>query len=264
MIDAVWLFAEERRLHGALGEAGRLALSYFGNSPRQWEKRPDAFVTEADIAIDRLLYAALAEGRPEIGWLSEEGDHDPPRTEAPLTWIVDPIDGTRGFIEGDPAFAITAALLADGRPVLAAILVPTRSELFSARTGDIARLDGRPIRVSARTTIAGGRVHASARHLKRHGRADMLADARLVYGASLACRLAEVACGRADALVSLRRTWDWDIAAADLLIAAAGGVLSDTDGETPRYGGVPPRQEGVLAAPPALHGELLDRLRRVP
>ena len=252
--------AELVRLTRAVEAAGALAMRHFRNSPRQWEKRPGAVVSEADILVDRLLFEALAAGTDDA-WLSEEAQDDPRRVSAGRVWIVDPIDGTRAFVEGIADFAISVALLEAGRMVLGVIHDPVRQETFTAQDGRPALLDGTPIRVGRRAGMAGARLFASRRELKRHGLTTALEGTETASGMSLARKLALVACGRADALVSFRRSHDWDVAAALLLIERAGGRLTDGAGRPLVLNRPDPRQDGLIAGPPALHALLLSRLR---
>ena len=121
--------AEELAL--AVAEAGELALSHFRHAPRRWRKSDGTPVSEADIAVDDLLKSRLAGEFPDFGWISEESVHFAPGGREP-TWIVDPIDGTRSFLDGDDGWCIAAALLEGGRPVLAAVLQPSTGEHFEA------------------------------------------------------------------------------------------------------------------------------------
>src|SRR5262245_28136753 len=102
-------------------EAGALALSKFGPSGRNWTKGKASPVCEADIAVDELLRERLMGRTPGYGWLSEESADDLSRLAAPRIWVVDPIDGTRGFIAGRSDWAISVALVEDGRPLTAAL-----------------------------------------------------------------------------------------------------------------------------------------------
>ncbi len=248
--------AEVDRVRDAVREAGRIAMRFFGKAHERWEKGPGQIVTEADLAIDRYLHATLRRSRADDGWLSEETVDDRHRLERRRVWVVDPIDGTRSFAEGVPEFAISVALLVESRPVLGFVYNPAREELFEAMLGRGARIDGRPLRASAATSLEGARICASRFESRRRNFQRLLPQVELLTLGSLAYKLALVAAGRFDAYLSWRRTNDWDIAAALLLLEEAGAVASDARGEPLVLNRPEPLHAGILAAPPALHEAL--------
>jgi myo-inositol-1(or 4)-monophosphatase len=124
------------QLDAAVRDAGGLALSMFGKPIRQWTKGPSSSpVCEADIAVDALLRQRLTGGDNAFGWLSEETADDAARLTARYVWVVDPIDGTRAYIAGEPDWAISAALIENGRPIVACLYAPALDEFFAARAG---------------------------------------------------------------------------------------------------------------------------------
>src|SRR5262245_27152822 len=209
----------------AVGEAGALALGKFGIPIRNWTKGGNSPVCEADIEADLLLRDRLMHATPGYGWLSEESADDPRRLAARRVWIVDPIDGTRGFINGRPDWAVSAALVEDGRPVAAALFAPVTDELFVAVRGRGATRNGRTIRASPGAHLAGLRVAGPARRLERL--AAIGPGTEIVPKIhSLALRLAAVSTGTLDAALAGPNSRDWDLAAADLLVHEAGGALT--------------------------------------
>jgi myo-inositol-1(or 4)-monophosphatase len=118
--DTSDLEADRKLLRRAVTAAGALALEQFRAGPGHWHKAPGQVLTEADLAIDRLLHDILIGARPEDGWLSEERADDGSRHRRRRVWIVDPIDGTRAFVDGAPEFAISIALAVEGEAVLGA------------------------------------------------------------------------------------------------------------------------------------------------
>ncbi len=249
------------RVRDAVREAGRIALRFFGKAHERWEKAPGQLVTEADLAIDRYLHAALKGPHPEDGWLSEETEDDRLRLVRRRVWVVDPIDGTRSFARGLPEFAVSVALLVDGRPVLGFVHNPATDELFEAVVGRGAHLAGRRLRVSERRTLAGARIAASRSEGARRRFAALLPEVELVTIGSLAYKLALVAAGRLDAYLTWRPTRDWDVAAALLLLEEAGAVVSDAEGAPLRLNQPEPHHPGLIAAPPGLHGAILAATR---
>lgn len=254
--------AAELRLAGeAAAAAGQLALSHFGAGRASWYKGPGQVVTEADLAVDALLHDMLRDARPHYGWLSEERVDDRSRMRCARVWVVDPIDGTRAFAEGVPQFAISIALVEDGEPLLGVVLNPATSERFEASVGGGAWLNGQRLSVSGRTDLVDAALLSSRTEMKRRHWPDMIPEARFTTIGSLAYKLALIASGRFDGLVSLRASHDWDIAAAQLLVGEAGGRLSDAAGraialnqETPRHAGL------AVAGTKSLHDALLGRL----
>ncbi len=252
-----WLARDHELLVAAVREAGALAMRYFRGPVRQWEKSPGDPVSEADHAVDDLLRARLCDPRPGYGWLSEESEDDPARLEVERVWIVDPIDGTRAFLKGKPEFTVAAALIAGARPLAAAVFNPATGEFFEAVRDRGARRDGRALRVSERADFSGLRLLASRRTFVDHRWLEELPGADFAAINSIAYRLALVACGRYDAAVSLGAKSDWDVAAADLLVAEAGGRVTTASGAALVYNRASVRHPSVIAAPPALHARLL-------
>ena len=240
----------------ALAEAGELALSHFRRGPRRWCKSDGTPVSEADIAVDGLIRDRLTAAFPEFGWISEESIGSLPSGGGP-TWIVDPIDGTRSYLDGDDGWCIAAALVADGLPVVAAILQPTRSESFEAIVGGGARLNGAVIRASRRRELEGANLMVKPRLLARPEWAQAWPPVRTGTTGSLALRLCHVARGSYDAAVALGDKADWDLAAGDLIVHEAGGKVSDLEGARLSYGPGRPGRAGFLAAGADLYDEIL-------
>jgi myo-inositol-1(or 4)-monophosphatase len=241
--------------------AGELALSHFGGGRRSWYKGPGQVVTDADLAVDALLHDRLRDARPAYGWLSEERVDDQSRTRCERVWVVDPIDGTRAFADGVPQFAISVALVERGVPLLGVVLNPATGERFEAGRDRGASLNRQPLRVSGRIELAGAALLSSRTEMKRRHWPSMIPEASFTTIGSLAYKLALIAAGRFDGLVSLRASHDWDIAAAQLLVSEAGGWLTDAAGrqillnqETPRHAGL------AVAGSEPLHDALLARL----
>lgn len=255
------LDADHALLVDAVREAGALAQSFFGNAPKQWEKSANNPVSEADIAVNDLLHRILGGARPDYGWLSEESVDDPRRLAAPRTWVIDPIDGTQPFLEGVPEFAVAAALTEAGRPVAACVYNPASGEFFDAALGGGARLNGHPIQVGACTAIAEARLLVTEHNVKRAQDPAVFARATLADVGSIAYRLALVACGRYDAVISLAGKSDWDVAAADLIVAEAGGRMTTVADDLYRYNRASTRHRSVIAANPMLHAALCAAFR---
>ncbi|MEQ8266399.1 MAG: 3'(2'),5'-bisphosphate nucleotidase CysQ [Parvibaculum sp.] len=242
-------------------EAGALAMRYFQTDMKKWAKsHDDTPVTEADIAVNDLLRARLMGARPDYGWLSEETEDDASRLTHPFVWVVDPIDGTRAFAKGKPHFAISAALVTEGRPVLAALFNPATDEFFEAAAAAGARLNGEPIRVSGRSEVEGCRMVAFAPMFKHPAWPEAWPEMDISDRNSVAYRIALVASGQADATIALNGKSDWDLAAADLILHEAGGRMTTHSGEIFLYNRASTRHPSLLAAGPALYDALFARV----
>ena len=245
------------RFDAIMAEAARIAMAEFpgiGNETTAWRKDDNTPVSAADLAVNRFLADSLTRLLPAAGWLSEETADDVGRTQAGLLWLVDPIDGTRDFLRGRAGWAISVALVSNGRPLIARLAAPARGEFWAAEAGRGARRNGLALKASARADFAGARIPADAG----------LSLAPLVNVAkpnSIALRIALVASGEADVAASTRLGYEWDIGAAALIAREAGAVVTDAVGEQLAFNKIDPRAKGVLASAPAIHREAALWLR---
>jgi myo-inositol-1(or 4)-monophosphatase len=248
------------QLEAAVREAGALAHRMFGTSLKNWTKGPtDSPVSEADIAVDDLLRARLRAGNDGIAWLSEESVDDPARLTARYVWIVDPIDGTRAYIAGFPDWAVSAALVADGRPVVACLYAPVSAQFFAARAQAGATCNGIPVAATKGGDLNGARL-AGPRGLLERLQAVLPPFTAMPRVRSLALRLAQVAHGACDAAFAGGNSHDWDLAAADLLVHEAGGALTSITGEPVTYNRPVPRHGMLVAAGRDRHAALIALL----
>ena len=227
-------------------KAGELAMGFFRRNPAAWSKAGGSPVTEADLAVDTLLRTELLAERPDYGWLSEETADNLLRRERESIFVVDPIDGTRGFMEGDDRWCVSVAVVRSGRPFAAALYAPARREFYEAALGRGAWAGKRRLSVSLRPGLAGARLAGPRGWLKSAALRATNASFQS-HVPSLAYRFAAVAAGTFDAAFASPRSHDWDLAACDLLVHEAGGSLTDLDGAAPTYNGEAPIH-GVLAA----------------
>ncbi len=255
------LEADLKLLTEAVGEAGDLAMTFFGNAPRTQTKPDGTQVSEADFAVDALLKERLISGRKSYGWLSEESEDNPDRLSKSRVWVVDPIDGTRAFLKGKPEWTISAALVEDGHPRLAAVFNPATGEFYRAALGGGAFLNGTPIAVREPVRLEGCRLAASATQF-RPGKWDRpWPEIETVWVNSIAYRLALVAAGKCDGTVSMSAKSDWDVAAAHLLVDEAGGIVTTHNGRPLVYNRENSRHSSIVSAGPALHAALIERTR---
>ena len=246
----------------AAHRAGKIALHYWGNKPRMWDKGDNQGpVTEADIDVNDMLQSTLRAARPDYGWLSEETPDDPARLSCEQVFIIDPIDGTRAFIDSDAGFSHSLAIARNGQVTAAVVFLPARDRLYTARV--TAHRDSAPIRVSDRADPEDATVMTSKGNLDPEHWLGPPPRAKRLFRPSLASRLCLGADGSADALLTLRPTWEWDIAAGSLIAARAGATVTDRHGIPPLFNRPHPQADGLLVAPAALHAALLARLRPV-
>ncbi len=241
-------------------EAAKLALSYWGRSIDKGRKADGSEVTEADYAVDALLASRLRAARPDYGWLSEESAEHEKRLDARRVWVIDPIDGTRAFIQGRDDWTVALALVEDGAPVLAAVINPVRGETFEARAGAGSFLNERRIFASERSTLAGARLVVPESLLKPSRWRRPWPAVTPVWANSILYRMALVACAEADASFALKPKWEWDIAAGALLVSEAGGIVTDPLGTPLTFNSAEAKVCGFLAAGPKLHQILAERM----
>jgi myo-inositol-1(or 4)-monophosphatase len=257
--DATIAARAAARVAEVVREAGSLALSMFGKPIKSWTKGPTASpVCEADIVINSFLRERLTAGLDDVAWLSEESVDDAARLGADYVWVVDPIDGTRAYIAGQPDWAVSAALIEHNRPVAACLYAPAMDEFFAAQTGAGATLNGKPIAATRGADLRNARIAGPQKFLDRLG--SVLPFTRMPRGHSLALRLARVAQGTCDAAIAGGNSHDWDLAAADLLVHEAGGALSPLAGGTIAYNRPVPRHGMLVAAGRDRHAALIEFL----
>ena len=145
-IETATTAAEDRELLRSVAvNAGIIAAGYFRTDLKTWTKENASPVSEADIVLDKFLHSSLLAARPHYGWLSEESVDDLERLKHDRVFVVDPIDGTRGFIRGEDSWTVSVAVVEHGVPVAGVVYAPARDELYDASIGGGARLNGKPI-----------------------------------------------------------------------------------------------------------------------
>lgn len=238
----------------AAAEAGRIALRFFRKDPEVWMKGGKSPVSEADIAVDTFLRETLTAARPDYGWLSEETVDTADRLSAQRTFVVDPIDGTRAFVDGRDVWCVSIAVVENGRPLSGVLDCPARKEVFAARLGGGALKNKQPVTVKTmadEVTVAGPRPLTDAMRAYYPG-----VHKPHPYIPSLAYRIAMLADGTIDGTFVKPNSHDWDLAAADLILAEAGGRVLDPRGQELFFAGPNP-VHGALAAG---SGPLLDAM----
>ncbi len=221
--------------------AGDAILEIYAKDFSVYEKQDASPLTEADMASHKLIVAALEELTPEIPVLSEESKAVPYDTRKGWQhyWLIDPLDGTKEFIKRNGEFTVNIALIEEGQATLGVVHVPVRGLTYVGKAGEGAWLyegdDKQPIQVRTQRgtplLVAGSRSHAGEslqRFLERVGEHELVS-----MGSSL--KLCLVAEGKADIYPRLGPTSEWDTAAAQAVVEAAGGKVTGIDLQPLRY-----------------------------
>ena len=248
-------------LTDAAHAAGDIARKYFQANPETWDKGDgQGPVTEADLAIDRMLHHELLTTRPDYGWLSEETEDNATRLDRPKVFIVDPIDGTRAFIAGENSFAHSLAIAENGEIVTAVVHLPMKGLTYTATKDGGAFLNGKPIQASSQNDLNAARVLITKPTLKPALWPGGVPDIRPNFRPSLAYRMCLAADGTFDGMLTLRDTWEWDVAAGDLIAREAGALVTTRENLLARYNNPEPFLAGMIAANARLHPQFIARL----
>ncbi|MFC7291086.1 inositol monophosphatase family protein [Hirschia litorea] len=244
-------------------EAGELAMNWFHAGAKQWDKSPNNPVTQADIAVNDRIAQRLLSERPTYGWLSEETKDDAENRDMSRVFVVDPIDGTKAFIAGQPFFCVSIALLDHDVSVAGVVYNPSTDEMFEAQKGGGARLNGVPIFASQTDQIANCKMIGHHRQFEPREGMPAWPDMELAdpIPNAVAYRIALVASGKWDAVIALGNKCDWDLAAASLILKEAGGACCDHKGREYTFNGRIPVQRSVVGAGKNLQPLLLDKVR---
>jgi myo-inositol-1(or 4)-monophosphatase len=241
-------------------KAGEIACRHWRQDPKVWDKGVDGPVSEADYEVDAFLRDSLRAARPDYGWLSEETPDDPAHRTASRVFIVDPIDGTRAFLGGEPTWAHSLAVVEDGRPVAGVVHLPVRQKTYAAALGQGATLNGAALCASDRAEVTGSTFLAARTSFEAQHWKGAVPHVDRAFRPSLAYRLALVAEGRFDGMLTLRPTWEWDVAAGALIATEAGATVTDRHGRPPVFNRPDPRLDGLLVAGRMLHAEVSARM----
>ena len=244
------------RIHAAI-EASRPVFARFtpGAIETEYKVGHDP-VTEADRALDAALRKELL--RDGEGWLSEESIDDPIRLQCSRVWVVDPLDGTREFVQGIPEFCVSIGYVKDGRPVAGGIFNPATEETFLGSIDSGVLYNGKPVQPSQRKSLKGALVLASRSEVKR-GEWKIFENSSLSIRpmGSVAYKLALVSAGLADVTFTLTPKNEWDVVAGAALVESAGGFVSTLEKNALSANRRNPLLSGLLACGPFLKNELL-------
>jgi fructose-1,6-bisphosphatase/inositol monophosphatase family enzyme len=245
--------------------AGRILFERYERVEEIDHKSAKDVVTEVDHLSEALILGAIRERYPDDGILAEEsGAHEAARGLAVgRTWVVDPLDGTVNYANGIPYFCVSIGLAVDGQPAVGVVTDPMRGETFWATADGPASLGDREIHASGKELLSDYVVSMalSGRAVTTRARAVRKAVRASRNTGSAALALAYVANGRFDAFLQTGGMSAWDVAAAGLIAERAGAVVTDARGGPWFDVDKATRAFGIVAAPPAHHGRLLELQR---
>ncbi|HET9650917.1 MAG TPA: 3'(2'),5'-bisphosphate nucleotidase CysQ, partial [Usitatibacter sp.] len=250
-------FATALALH-----AGKRVLRHRKAPIEVEHKEQGEVVTAADREANDTIRREILEAFPGDAIYSEETLDSRNRLFHSRVWIVDPIDGTSDFIAGGDHFSVSIGLALDGRPVLGAIYNPARDELFAGAVGLGATRNGSPVVASDAEDLARARITVSK---KEHAQlSELVPDVALTPMTSMAYKLARVAAGLDDGVLSRKRRKEWGACAGAALVVAAGGRATLLDGSEIRFNRTELKQPlGMVAAGSRLHSQLVHKVRHL-
>ena len=230
-------------------EASTLAMSYYGNA-KSWDKEDATPVTEADLAIDQFIQKEIAKNFPQDACLSEEAKDNKKRLEQDYVWIIDPIDGTKGFIQENGEFAVMIGLTYKGKTSFGVVALPASNEIFYGGTnlGIHCQKDDKDIELPP-FNPTGNRVFLSRHHLdpKVKDFVDKMNYQSLSCG-SVGVKVCRILQGKGEHYIHSSNVGEWDTAAPEALLKAAGGTFVGQDGKELTYNKIIPKTAGMIAS----------------
>jgi myo-inositol-1(or 4)-monophosphatase len=231
----------------AATDAGAIIMRWYGRDYRVQEKSKNNPVTTADLEANNTIREVIQKRFPQDGWLSEEDKDTDKRLACSRVWVVDPIDGTKEFIEGVPHFAVSVGFVVDGQPTAAVVYNPPEDRLYRAARGQGAYLNGEPIHVTGQIEVQGARLLVSRSEPQR--KFQVFVDrCELQRVGSIANRLAKVAAGEGDGTLTFRSVHEWDVCAGALMVEEAGGRVIDGNGRRLVFNCQETRHRGIVAS----------------
>ena len=248
-------------ISNAARQAGETAFSYFGRDPKVWIKPGNSPVSEADFAADKVLKELLLAARPDYGWISEETKDERPDRHYQRYFVVDPIDGTRGFLSGSHHWCVSVAVIEEGISQVGVLDCPATRSVYKAERGKGASLNGNKLPLleghdGKLVVSATGKFEAKLPETFK-SKVDFAH-----YLPSLAYRIALAAEGKIDIVLIKPESHDWDIAAADLILQECGGLIQDFNNVPPVYGNPPYEHDFLIACIKGRLDNMVDIVRK--
>jgi len=245
--------------------AAREIMRIYAGDLGERAKADKSPVTDADHAAEAIIVAGLRALTPDRPVVAEEemAAGRVPTLDGGPFWLVDPLDGTKEFIQHIPEFCVCIALVEDGTPVVAVEYNPAADRLYVAARGAGTTMNGTRVRVSATRDVAQAVVLASRSEDKRGEWDAFKPHCRVTLTGSVAFKLAELASGHGDATFTLTPKNEWDICAGTLLVQEAGGTVTGLAGEPLVFNQPSPLRPGMIASNGVLHDGLRTLIARV-
>ena len=215
-------------------------------------------VTIADREANQKIHSMLQEAFPDYGWLSEETVDSSARLTTRRVWVVDPMDGTKEFIQKIPEFAVSIGLIEDGQPILGVVYNPTLDQLFWAVRGQGAWHGEQQLHVPETHRLGDATILSSRSETKRGEWKDFTSLFHARPMGSIAYKLACIAKGEADASFTLVPKNEWDICGGTLLVEEAGGRVTNLRGKPVLFNQPTTLLQGLVASNGSLHTQLMD------
>jgi myo-inositol-1(or 4)-monophosphatase len=238
--------------------AGDIIRSHYHTRYDVDYKGKDSPVTIADRDANHKIHEIIQGEFPHDGWLSEETVDSPERLSCRRVWVVDPMDGTKEFIQKIPELAVSIALVEDGSPVVGVAYNPIHDQLCWAVRGQGAWSNDRRLQVSPATQLQDATILASRSETQRGEWEKFSSQFRIQQTGSAAYKMALIAIGDADATFTLVPKNEWDICAGVLLVEEAGGTVSHLDGRPLRFNQAKTLLQGLVASNGRLHSQLVQ------
>ena len=253
--------SEHNIVKGSILEAGKLALKWFKKDPEQWKKDDGSLVSKADIEINDLLNKLLKNKNPEFGWLSEENEDDRSRLNKKITFVVDPLDGTKAFLEGKKEFSISVAIVKNGLPISGIVFSPSTGEMFEAEKNKGSWKNNKKVIISNYNRLEKCKMIAFKPMFSHPAWKEPWPKMDVENRNSIAYRMALVASGQYDAMMALNSKNDWDIAAGDLLISESGGIVTLHTNKKIIYNTENTKKPSVIGTNKAIHEKIIKRVK---
>lgn len=245
----------------AAKKAGVVIADYFQKNYKVQHKSADQPVTEADHAANQIIHDTILKAFPEDGWLSEETKDDKSRLQKERVWIIDPLDGTKEFINKIHEFAVSIALVIENQPVVGVINNPLTGQLFTTRKGSGTYLNRQQIKVSNKKQLDKACILASRSEIGRGEWHPYAGKFFIQQSGGMAYKMALVASGVADGSFTLQPKNEWDFCAGVLLIKEAGGRVTDVNGDPFTFNKEETLTPNMVYGNSTIHQKLLEMLK---